>query len=272
MLFSNYFMTIIYVFICLSSIFVFFEIIKLTIIKKRKKNKSKSNNFLIHKNNIIEINHELDSRAITRVENKTSRKEYPEIKCSNILNLDTEITSEKLELIRLDEVETNFENQIKTIKTNDCGKGIKQTKKISGNNIDTINYENGNIYKGEIVNGKRSGFGELICNENEKYEGLWKDDLMHGIGKYIYSDGTVYTGEFKFGKKNGLGKFVYPNNEIFKGFFLEDKKNGKGIVYTQEGTKEVGVWNKGEKIHDIDIDEFDKNRNNYKIYNNNNNF
>ncbi len=95
---------------------------------------------------------------------------------------------------------------------------------------------------------------------------------MNGIGKYIYSDGTVYTGEFKFGKKSGLGKIVYPNNEIFKGYFLEDKKNGKGIVYTQEGTKEVGVWKKGEKIHDIDIDEFDKNRNNYKINNNNNNF
>ncbi|GAA0234819.1 hypothetical protein GCM10008921_18900 [Metaclostridioides mangenotii] len=227
MLFSNYFMTIIYVFISLSSMFILFEIIKTTILNKRKNKKTKSVNSFEAKNNIIEINHKV--------------------------------------------IEINHEKDSRAITKLDSSKMNNSAKEIPNNKNNVLKYDNGDMYKGEVVNGKRSGFGICIFSENEKYEGLWKDDLMHGIGKYLYKDGIIYTGEFKRGKKNGLGKLIYPNGEIFKGYFLDDKRNGKGVVYTQEGKKEVGIWKNGEKIQNIEVDEFDKKRNKYKINNNNNN-
>ncbi len=48
---------------------------------------------------------------------------------------------------------------------------------------------------------EKNGFGIYIFSSKEKYEGLWKDDKMHGIGKYTYRDGSIYTGEFKYGLK-----------------------------------------------------------------------
>ena len=52
-------------------------------------------------------------------------------------------------------------------------------------------YDNGDLYKGEFIDGKRHGFGICIFANKEIYEGIWKNDLMHSIGKYTYNnDGT----------------------------------------------------------------------------------
>ncbi len=53
--------------------------------------------------------------------------------------------------------------------------------------------------------GRKMDLEYIFFSSKEKYEGLWKDDKMHGIGKYTYKDGSIYTGEFKYGLKNGLG-------------------------------------------------------------------
>ena len=56
---------------------------------------------------------------------------------------------------------------------------------INLTNDKVYKYDNGDLYKGEFTNGKRQGFGVCIFSNKERYEGIWKNDLMHSIGKYL---------------------------------------------------------------------------------------
>jgi len=60
----------------------------------------------------------------------------------------------------------------------------------------TIYYENGDIYIGEVLHGKRVNTGTLIFDEgNSIYEGKWENDKRNGKGKQSSKEGT-YSGTF----------------------------------------------------------------------------
>jgi len=64
-------------------------------------------------------------------------------------------------------------------------------------------YQSGNIYEGEYVEGRKEGYGVFYFkerNENEKYEGMWKDDMAEGKGSKTLIDGEVLTGIFSKNK------------------------------------------------------------------------
>lgn len=68
---------------------------------------------------------------------------------------------------------------------------------------------NGYIYEGDFLNGKRQGKGKLYSNDKKFiYEGNWLDDQKEGFGNEIFPDGTKFEGEFQKGKKNGKGIFI----------------------------------------------------------------
>lgn len=70
--------------------------------------------------------------------------------------------------------------------------------------IDT-KYDNGDSYKGETVDNKRSGKGE-----------------------YTWSNGQRYVGDFFNDKINGQGTLYYPNGSIYKGQWINELQDGKG--------------------------------------------
>jgi hypothetical protein len=43
----------------------------------------------------------------------------------------------------------------------------------------------------------------MMCADGDVCEGDWKDDKLHGEGKFTSADGTVYDGELKNGKMHG---------------------------------------------------------------------
>lgn len=45
-----------------------------------------------------------------------------------------------------------------------------------------------------------AGSGKSAGMVEEKYEGQWKRDMMHGHGKYYHAEGSVYDGQWEFGK------------------------------------------------------------------------
>ena len=48
-------------------------------------------------------------------------------------------------------------------------------------------------YDGDFINGIREGKGiQIYMPEGDVYEGDFKDDDRHGVGKYIHSHGQVY--------------------------------------------------------------------------------
>lgn len=126
------------------------------------------------------------------------------------------------------------------IASKELGTPINKNEKV-------IRFDNGDIYKGEILNGKRSGFGICLFSNKDKYEGLWKNDLMHCVGKYIFSDGSIYTGDFKDGLIEGLGMHRYVNKDIYKGYYKNNKREGKGVLYYKDGSKYTGSWNEDKQ-------------------------
>ena len=45
----------------------------------------------------------------------------------------------------------------------------------------------------------------------DTFEGEWKDNLKHGIGKQIYNGKGTYYGYWEKGLRNGEGVFTYTN-------------------------------------------------------------
>jgi hypothetical protein len=49
------------------------------------------------------------------------------------------------------------------------------------------------------------------------YEGWFKDNKFHGIGRVISEKGDVYEGELQYGKENGKGTFVWADGSKYVG-------------------------------------------------------
>lgn len=68
---------------------------------------------------------------------------------------------------------------------------------------DFVLLENGNLYRGEMLNGEPTGYGSMIGSTSNVgigspismfYEGNWKDGKRSGFGKNSLSDGRIYEG------------------------------------------------------------------------------
>jgi len=80
-----------------------------------------------------------------------------------------------------------------------------------------IEYENGEIYDGFMVDGLKEGEGTYTYANKDVFIGVWRDDQKH-MGRYIYHDGCVFEGEFK---ENGIsfGVMSYQNGDFYEGEF-----------------------------------------------------
>ena len=133
----------------------------------------------------------------------------------------------------------------------------------------TLTYPSGAIYKGQFINGKRNGQGEVsngaeykyvgefkddkihgygTLNSNLlKYSGEWKDDSYHGQGTMIHNTGTKYEGEWLNGKKHGYGTISNIKNDYeYTGEFKNYKFDGLGVLRLS-GSLYTGGWKQGKK-------------------------
>ena len=109
--------------------------------------------------------------------------------------------------------------------------------------IGRMKYANGNVYKGEFVDGKRCGTGMMKYVNGGEYKGEWKDDIKHGKGTRMkYANGNVYKGEFVDGKRCGTGMMKYVNGHEYEGEFKDGHKNGKGTITMSSGDIYDGQW------------------------------
>ncbi|KAL9188902.1 hypothetical protein ACHAXT_011392 [Thalassiosira profunda] len=75
---------------------------------------------------------------------------------------------------------------------------------IPGSKTGTLRGVNGDVYEGEVKDGKRNGKG--VCryaNSGAVYDGEWKDDMWHGIGTFTSAADNVIEGEWMKGKQHG---------------------------------------------------------------------
>ena len=129
-----------------------------------------------------------------------------------------------------------------------CFEGIFENNKIiSKATVIKVNEDNKRIeYFGDLVDFKKNGKGEEICEDKYKYTGDFVNDKWEGQGQLEnYETGDIYEGQFENGKINGKGIFKWKNGEIYEGDFVNGIKHGKGIHKFPEGSEYEGEYNNG---------------------------
>ena len=101
----------------------------------------------------------------------------------------------------------------------------------------------GNYYKGNLINGKANGEGELVVFNKVKYIGnFFVDDIPNGKGKMInLMDGSEYEGDVVQGKKEGKGILKFRDGTIYDGEFKDDVFHGNGILKYNNGGRFSGT-------------------------------
>ncbi|MFN3917611.1 MAG: phospholipid carrier-dependent glycosyltransferase [Flavobacteriales bacterium] len=95
-----------------------------------------------------------------------------------------------------------------------------------------INYDMG--YTGDMVDGKRHGFGTIKSADGSSYEGEWVEDRKEGKGKFVWSNGMSFEGEFKNNVRNGSGVMVLDNGNILEAIWVNDTLNGYAKMFTKD--------------------------------------
>lgn len=122
-----------------------------------------------------------------------------------------------------------------------CGKG-------------TVEYDNGDVYTGQFMDGRRNGHGILKYSNGDIYEGEWKDGSTSTcIGKFIGFNGATFEGQWRDGKMDGHGKMVYANGDTFTGDWKQGMRHGKGVLTYVNGDSFEGEWKDGKTILLLEI-------------------
>ena len=111
--------------------------------------------------------------------------------------------------------------------------------------ISVKKWEDGKVYKGEFLDGKRHGRGSISYPDGSTYDGEWLDDLRHGQGVYRYADGTQYQGNWVQGNRNGLGMCQYSDGNKYEGEWQNNLPHGAGSCKFAEGSVYKGEFQEG---------------------------
>lgn len=101
-------------------------------------------------------------------------------------------------------------------------------------------------YIGDLVNGKRQGYGKVIKPDGI-YEGEVLNNWSHGKGKMTWDNSNIYEGEWKNGERCGKGKMTWNNGEIYEGEYLNDMRHGYGKMMYNFGYIYEGEWKEGTR-------------------------
>ena len=93
----------------------------------------------------------------------------------------------------------------------------KTSSEFSNLKLNTIIWKNGDRYVGESKDGKMHGKGTYYCANGEIYNGDWVNGKRTGYGLYNWPNGDQYNGQFKHNKMHGSGKMTYANGKVKNG-------------------------------------------------------
>eukprot|EP01017_Pseudomicrothorax_dubius_P022301 TRINITY_DN2407_c0_g1_i5.p1 TRINITY_DN2407_c0_g1~~TRINITY_DN2407_c0_g1_i5.p1 ORF type:complete len:381 (+),score=28.63 TRINITY_DN2407_c0_g1_i5:60-1202(+) len=128
-----------------------------------------------------------------------------------------------------------------------------------------IRNKDGSHYYGQIVDGRKEGFGKLVYKKDCYYEGEWKNNKRHGKGKLYRRGMLVYDGEWQDDVFNGEGTLHYAyieNDEqkvnvdlnfhdfdiisnreaMYQGGFTDGYRSGVGHVVYNNGAFFSGIF------------------------------
>lgn len=109
-------------------------------------------------------------------------------------------------------------------------------------------YSNGDIYEGDFVSGKRCGKGKYLWFSGScaSYEGDYSDDKRSGKGRLEFANGDSYEGEFCGDEMTGSGTYVWSDGSKYQGSFTDGKITGSGKYTASDGTVYEGEFLEGK--------------------------
>jgi hypothetical protein len=110
-----------------------------------------------------------------------------------------------------------------------------------------LKFENGDVYDGQLLDGKRTGKGRMVWASGQSYEGDWRDDAPEGDGTMVFVNGDRYTGQVKDGTPQGRGKMQFANGDTFEGQFDKGRPDAEGVYMAKDGSRYEGQWKAGLK-------------------------
>jgi TPR repeat protein len=110
------------------------------------------------------------------------------------------------------------------------------------NAIQRIEYSDGGVYEGKIVNNQRHGWGKYTFPSGSVFEGEWVNGMRTGYGKYTWANGNVYTGNFVNDNKSGRGTFRWATGDEYSGDWKNDNMHGYGRYTYASGSVYEGDW------------------------------
>jgi len=82
-------------------------------------------------------------------------------------------------------------------------------------------FENGDVYTGSFLDGKKHGQGILETRSKRIYDGGWENDVPHGLGVNTFPNGKIYRGEYKLGRPYGNGQWIYSDGKTYSGTWIK---------------------------------------------------
>ncbi len=143
-----------------------------------------------------------------------------------------------------------FASEVKTVELEDGSifKGTFVGGKRTGPGV--IKYPDGTSYEGDFVNGEITGTGTKYTKEGDKrYEGQWMNGKREGKGTEWNQDpGTRYEGDFVDDMFHGKGT-MYLADRTVEGLFSYNEIHGKAKIYNFDGSIIHALFNKGRYVH-----------------------
>ncbi|MCM3131128.1 MULTISPECIES: MORN repeat-containing protein [Paenibacillus] len=115
-----------------------------------------------------------------------------------------------------------------------------------------IEYESGETYLGQMMNGLKCGTGVYRWSDGSKYEGQWFNDKEYGFGVKEYANGDFYRGEWKDGLYDGNGIYKWNDGTVYEGGWVDNLEHGYGTKIHRDGYVQKGFWTRGELVFNKD--------------------
>ena len=210
------------------------------------KNEQKINK---NENSLIKINNENNNINNNKIIKNLNNSEFEKI----LQQHSQELSEEKFSLLIKGKIK-EIENELGEIDQN-------KKKEYSAQNNQNIIYKSPLYFSDKKIayfgtwskiNLKKEGWGIIIDENGNKYEGSWKSDKMHGYGRIISINGDYYEGDISKGNFEGNGTFYSSQqNMLYKGSFKKNLFEGEGIQTFQNfDNKKIiyeGQFKKGKR-------------------------
>ncbi len=138
-------------------------------------------------------------------------------------------------------------------------------------------YDNGDRYRGNMLDGMRHGRGRYEWAHGHVYEGGYEYDLpngegvytwpsgaqyegefaqgvRHGLGRFTWGPGNYYEGEYQFGERTGVGRRVRHGETVYQGYYVAGVRHGEGSQLEASGDRFTGWYEDGVR-HGLGIRE-----------------